>query len=108
MKEKSISKLIKEAHKTAKSKGFWDDIEEKGPRIFACLVMLVVTELSESVEAARNANFRNRRHSASEELADAVIRIFDICAGYDIDLYKEIRKKMILNSRRKFKHGKRF
>lgn len=39
------------------------------------------------------------------ELADAVIRIFDMCGYYGIDLEKAIDEKMAYNKTRSYKHG---
>lgn len=39
------------------------------------------------------------------ELADAVIRIFDMCAAYEIDLVEAIEEKMKYNETRSHKHG---
>ncbi len=43
-----------------------------------------------------------------DELADAVIRIFDLCGGLGIDLQKQIEWKTEYNKGRKKKHGKRY
>lgn len=42
------------------------------------------------------------------ELADAVIRIADLCGYLGIDLDAVISEKMAYNETRPFKHGKRF
>ncbi len=42
------------------------------------------------------------------ELADAVIRIADLCGHLGIDLEAAIDLKMAYNETRPFKHGKRF
>lgn len=42
------------------------------------------------------------------ELADAVIRIADLCGYLEIDLEAAIREKMEYNASRPFKHGKKF
>jgi len=39
------------------------------------------------------------------ELADVVIRIFDICGYYGIDLQAAIEEKMAYNESRPYKHG---
>lgn len=65
-------------------------------------LMLVVTEIGEAAEAVRHADEDNFK----EELADAIIRLFDIMetCGYDIGL--EMSKKMDVNDTRPVKHGK--
>ncbi|MBN2135228.1 MAG: hypothetical protein JW737_05820 [Acidobacteria bacterium] len=99
----TVSDLIRDCHSNAKMKGFWDasqNIPEK--------VMLVVTELAEGVEAYRNGIVIGEKDCFAEELADAVIRIFDICGYLEIDLEKELREKMKYNKTRPYLHGKKF
>ena len=64
-------------------------------------LMLVVTELSEAAEAVRHNDFENFK----EELADAFIRLLDICGTLDIDIEAEIHKKMHKNQSRPLRHG---
>lgn len=64
--------------------------------------MLIVTELSEAMEAYRCQNKENFK----EEIADAFIRLFDLCGGLGIDIEKEIEKKSRRNKNRPYKHGK--
>ena len=96
-------------------KGFetkWKNIPEK--------LMLTVTELSEAMEAFRHIDmywsptnnaympFKSEEYveNFKEELCDATIRIFDLAGSLDIDLEKEIAKKMKINQGRPIKHGK--
>lgn len=53
--------------------------------------------------------FRNAKpEGVAVELADAVIRIADLCGHLGIDLEAAIDLKMAYNETRPFKHGKRF
>ena len=92
-----INQLIEKSHEIAKKKGFWDN---KRP-ISECL-MLIVTELSEACEADREGNWKNFK----EEIADTFIRLGDLCGYLEIDLNKEIQRKMRINEKRGYKHGK--
>jgi NTP pyrophosphatase (non-canonical NTP hydrolase) len=65
-------------------------------------LMLVVTEIGEAAEAVRHGNQAN----FNEELADAVIRIYDLCGHMGIDLGLAIDGKMTINAKREPKHGK--
>lgn len=47
-----LNSLAKEFHEYAKSKGFWDDHRDVGT-----LLMLMVSELSETLEADRNGRY---------------------------------------------------
>lgn len=108
-------------------KGFetgWTNVPEK--------LMLIVTELSEAMEAYRKlsdedlcvlANRRMTRMSGirggslsdaseaaifnfEEELADAAIRLLDLTASLDIDIEEAISEKMQINEGRPLRHGK--
>ena len=105
--EVSIKDWCKRIAKWREEKGFkthWVNVPEK--------LMLIVTELSEAMEAYRHMTFAIRpQHDKvydnfSEELADTVIRLFDLCGSLEIDLEHEIIKKMKVNLKRPYRHGK--
>lgn len=80
-----------------REKGFrteWANMPEK--------LMLVVTELAEAMEALRQPD----RGNFSEEVADTVIRLFDICDAVGINLEAEIARKMEKNAARPSRHDK--
>lgn len=89
----------KEVHQLAVEKGFWDT-----PRNFGECLMLVVSELGEAIEAHRE----NNPSHVAEEIADAVIRLYDLAEGFGIDLKAEIEKKHIFNKTRPYRHGKNY
>lgn len=97
MKIGTVKQLTKLCHKIARDKGFWDNQRNIGE-----MLMLIVTELSEAMEAYRVQDKENFK----EEIADASIRLFDLCGGLKINLEKEIKKKMDKNKIRPYKHGK--
>jgi len=66
-------------------------------------LMLVVTELSEAMEAYRHEDTENFK----EEIADTFIRLCDICGSVNIDIEREIRTKMEVNKKRPYLHGKK-
>lgn len=52
---------------------------------------------------------KNRKpEGVPSELADTVIRIFDFCGTYGIDLEAAVLQKMAFNSGREHKHGRSF
>ncbi len=96
-KDRTLNGMSKLCHRIAVRKGFWDQKRNIGEAL-----MLIVTELAEAMEAHRvrdNENFK-------EELADAFIRLFDLCGGLKIDIEKEIAGKSAKNKKRPYKHGK--
>ena len=74
-------------------------------------LMLVVSELGEAVEhlrAGRFANSETWKETFEEEIADAIIRLGDLCFHLGIDIKPIIEKKMKYNTERPIKHGKKF
>lgn len=132
-----LARLMEVAHFISRKKGWWDKwINARGRveiGVDALLgrIMLVVTELAEASEAVRDGQQDLRfehpdqgvkyalSHDWSElrngfkpeglpaELADAVIRIFDIARGLKIDLGYAIVVKMYHNQFRRHRHGGR-
>lgn len=94
-------------HKANAKKGFWDADDYD----FARLCMLVVTEISEAVEADRKDLMDThlpQRRGIEVELADAVIRIMDIAGGLCLDLGGALEEKLKYNANRPYKHGKKY
>ena len=120
-----IRELQKEIHKNAISKGFYD----KGQN-FGTSLMLVVSELGECIEAHRqndwcdikafnevmvNETFdfetcfkKYVKDTVQDEIADAFIRILDMCEYYGIDLEKHVELKMEYNKSRPRLHDKKY
>lgn len=121
----NIETLVSAAHKNAKDKGFWDK------EVNTCeQLMLVVSELGEAVEAlrkgllvtkggvdsvksSRGSDYKDKfetfvKDTFEDEIADAVIRLADMCGGMGIDLDFHIRAKMLYNEKRERLHGKKF
>ena len=123
MKIKSISKII---HQNNVEKGFWENKETKN---VGEVLMLCVSELSEALEAHRKgrfadvqqlqknialggeweANFKAHiKDTFEDEIADTVIRLFDLCEAFNIDLETHILLKHRFNTTRPYKHGKKY
>lgn len=112
-----INELVQKAHENAKSKGFWEDVEQQkligvGGEYLKNIynnaignrLMLIVGEVAEAQEGMRKDDWDN----FNEELADIAIRLADLCGGLGIDLEAEIIKKMEKNKLRPYKHNKAF
>jgi NTP pyrophosphatase (non-canonical NTP hydrolase) len=124
----NIKEIQKEIHQVNVENGFWDG----GDRNVGEMLMLVVSELGEAIEAHRKGKSANlfafdarsidRTESADfqidfqecvkdsfeDEVADAVIRIMDMCEGLGIDLERHIDLKLEYNRTRPYKHGKKY
>lgn len=74
-------------------------------------IALIMSELGEAVEEIRKGTppryFEGMKPEGTlVELADAVIRIADMCGYYGWDLEEAIKIKMTYNATRPYKHGK--
>lgn len=94
-----IKTFVKEAHQVAVEHGFWDESREVGT-----LLMLVVSELGEAIEAHRHGD----REGFEEEIADTFIRLADLCGGLGINIERAIIQKMAVNAMRPRLHGKAY
>lgn len=124
----NIKEIQREIHQVNVEKGFWEDRKNVGE-----VLMLIVSELGEALEAHRSgksadyqsfAQFTETQNATGEEyaelfrdymkdtfedeIADTVIRIFDMCEGFGIDLEAHIVAKLEYNKTRPYKHGKKY
>lgn len=118
----NVTELVKEIHQAAKDKGFWDQERNVGE-----MLMLVVSELGEAIEAHRKGRMFNGENlivvgadaevawfgahvkdTFEDEIADAVIRLMDMAGGLGIDLEWHINAKLAYNKTRARLHGKAY
>jgi len=99
--KQAAATLMNVCHRVAVSRGWWDTngCERSIPE----LLMLCVSELAEAMEGDRcnlmDQHLPNRK-SFEVELADTVIRIFDMAGGLSIDLPGAIAEKIEYNMTR--------
>lgn len=96
-------------HALAALSGWWTDpttkrdVDPHNPTVFAAKLALVHSEISEALEADRkglNDDHLPHREGAEVELADAVIRIFDLAGSRGMDLETAILEKLLYNQYR--------
>ena len=129
-----IKETMQAIHQINLEKGFWED---KATRNVGEVLMLCVSELAEALEAHRknrkadlpayhnaiaalspqekleakaiNTLFKNHiKDSFEDEIADTVIRLFDMSEAFGIDLEWHVQQKLAYNKSREHKHGKAY
>ena len=109
----SIKQLTKLVHDINVKSGWWTDINtgeslvseqgEQPKRNVPEMLCLVHSELSEAMEGFRKNLMDDKlphRQMLEVELADAVIRILDMCGGLGLDLEGAIFEKLAYNAQR--------
>jgi NTP pyrophosphatase (non-canonical NTP hydrolase) len=133
-----INKYVEMIHKNAVEKEFWADdmklIEAMGDTkeiknlIISNKLMLMVSELGEALEALRHNRLvthypepmtettleskesfqKYYKDTFEDEIADVIIRAFDLCGYLNIPIEWHIFNKHWYNTARPPKHGKEF
>lgn len=130
-----ISKLMKEIHQNNIQKGFYDNEKNIGEMI--CLIHSEVTEVLEAdrernytnleedwhIKGMADKNFgrtyfddfyfknefeKNVKNTFEDELADILIRVFDLAEYKGIDIENHILAKVRYNKMRPYKHDKAY
>ena len=132
----TINELCKSTHQNAKDKGFWDKERNIGELLM--LINSELAEALEahrkdrwtkgydiqmmrdldvfdgepdqySVSAGFKEDFeKNVKDTFEDEIADAFIRLADLCGGLNIDIESHIACKMAYNKTRERLHGKAY
>lgn len=106
----SVADWCRASHEVSRSKGWYDD--ETGDS-FATKMILVHSELSEVIEEYRNGKGMNEIYYSDKgkpegipiEMADVLIRIFDLCEYFGIPLQEALKIKHAFNKTRPHRHG---
>lgn len=100
-----LNSFSKEIHEANVKAGWWNDLETGKPldRNVGELLCLVHSEISEALEGYRKDLMDDKlphRKAFEVEIADALIRIFDIAGKYEFDLDGAIEEKRAYNLKR--------
>lgn len=120
----TIRDLQRKVHQNSRDKGWWPSLDEQTdegnagvPDTNEILAKLCLahSELSEAVEAIRSGDVEMRFETDKQgndkpegavvEMADAVIRVLDLCEALGLDLQWAMIAKMRYNETRSFRHG---
>ena len=104
----TLNELRDECHAIARSKGWYDG---PGERNIGEQLMLIVTEVAEAMEDLRDEKMTMSVDVAGKpigfpsEIADVLIRVFDLAGYLGIDLDSAVWAKIKYNERRAYRHG---
>lgn len=108
----TIAEWQKAVHELALAKGWHPrDVDPHEPNRALALLMLVTSELAEAAECIRDGDLEVTRDAMGKpvglpiELADAAIRLLDVCGAWGIDLDAAITQKHAYNVTRPHRHG---
>lgn len=103
----AASVLKKICHDAAVKSGWWHDLQTgedmRGQKNIGELLCLVHSEVSEAMEGARKGLADDKlphRQMFEVELADVLIRVFDIAGGYGLDIGGALAEKLAYNEKR--------
>jgi hypothetical protein len=102
-----LNQMVEDIHQRNVRAGWWNDLHTgeslKETRNVGELLMLIVSEVAEGMEGHRKGLKDDKlphRDMLEVELADAVIRIFDLAGAKGYDLGGAIREKLAFNAQR--------
>jgi len=115
----AINDVAEDAFKVTQSKGFWNIEDISDFALIPIKLALIGDEVSEALKVHRDVYDDNEENLSTnmtdmqeddfiEELADIVIRTFDLAAALDLNIGRAIIDKIEKNRGRPNKHNKRY
>ena len=96
-----------EIHSNAKAHGWWDGVSpEDKLKLIPEKLLLIIAEVAEATEEYRDGKMDTYLGAGGKpegfwvEVADAVIRILDLCGVLELDIANAITEKLQYNSSR--------
>lgn len=90
-------------HEMSDQAGWWSDDDKKNPYVVPLKISLIHSEISEALEGHRKDLMDDKlphRSAIEVELADALIRIFDLAGFLGLDLSGAVDEKIEYNLNR--------
>lgn len=110
---KDMNDYAYQAHQNSKAHGFWEGEDPTDPHVLAAKLCLIHSEVSEALECIRDGQMKTtlRQDGKPEgfpsELADIIIRVFDLAEVTGCNIQQEVVNKMEFNRTRTHRHGGR-
>lgn len=90
-------------HLLSARSGWWDNAEPEDPATFATKIALIHSEVSEALEGGRKGlpdDHLPHRSAEEVEMADILIRVFDLAGARKLDLAGALIEKLAYNQLR--------
>ena len=100
---KSLNELCRFYHEASSRAGWWTGYDRTNPKDLAVKIALIHSEVSECLEGLRKDKMDDHlphRKSGEVELADVLIRVFDLAGALGYDLDGAVTEKGAYNLRR--------